>query len=229
MKQLIAFFFSLCFIFSLGHAQVVLNNNTDSTSYAIGFDLGRNIKKGGVELNVEILQRGIAAAMETGETDLLGEEVIQALIQAWSMEAQKRFSERMQQIATENKTKGDSFLAENAKLEGITVTESGLQYKVLQAGEGERPTDTSTVTVHYEGKLLDGTIFDSSYERGEPIEFTTGQVIPGWTEALKLMPAGSKWQVFIPSDLGYGERGTPDGSIPPNSVLIFDVELISIQ
>ncbi len=129
--------------------------------------------------------------------------------------------------AEANTETGKTFLAENAKVEGVTVLESGLQYQVLTEGEGDSPGPTSTVTTHYEGKLIDGTVFDSSIERGEPTSFPLNRVIPGWTEALQLMKPGSKWRLFIPSQLAYGERAT--GSIPANSTLIFEVELISVD
>jgi len=229
MKRFCVLSFLLTFFISYQQAQVTLENLIDSMSYAIGFDIGSNIKKGEVDLDVDLIAEGLAKALESDDPELLSAQDIQAMVQAWQMQAQQKFTERMQKIAEENRAKGDAFLAENAEKEGITVTESGLQYKVIEEGEGNRPTDSSMVTVHYEGKLLDGTTFDSSYERGEPIEFEVGQVIPGWTEAIQLMRPGAKWQVYIPSDLGYGERGTPNGEIPPNSVLIFDVELLSVQ
>ncbi len=229
MKRFCVLSFLLVFFISYQQAQITLENLIDSMSYAIGFDIGSNIKKGEVELNIDLIAEGLAKALESDDPELLSAQDIQVMIQAWQMQAQQKYTEQIQKIAEENRAEGDAFLAENAEIEGITVTESGLQYKVIEEGEGDRPTDSSMVTVHYEGKLLDGTTFDSSYERGEPIEFEVGQVIPGWTEAIQLMRPGAKWQVFIPSDLGYGERGTPNGEIPPNSVLIFDVELLSVQ
>lgn len=229
MKRFCVLSFLLVFFISYQQAQITLENLIDSMSYAIGFDIGSNIKKGEVELDIALIAEGLAKALESDDPELLSAQDIQVMIQAWQMQAQQKYTEQIQKIAEENRAEGDAFLAENAEIEGITVTESGLQYKVIEEGEGDRPTDSSMVTVHYEGKLLDGTTFDSSYERGEPIEFEVGQVIPGWTEAIQLMRPGAKWQVFIPSDLGYGERGTPNGEIPPNSVLIFDVELLSVQ
>lgn len=122
----------------------------------------------------------------------------------------------------------DQFLAENAKREGVTTTPSGLQYEILQEGTGEKPGPTTRVTVHYEGSLSNGNVFDSSYKRGQPATFGVNQVIAGWTEAMQMMPVGSKWRLFIPSELGYGSRGA-GGSIPPNAALVFDVELLSMS
>jgi FKBP-type peptidyl-prolyl cis-trans isomerase len=127
-----------------------------------------------------------------------------------------------------NKKEGEAYLAANAKKPGVKTTESGLQYKVLKAGDGATPKKTDTVRVHYHGTLTDGTVFDSSVERKQPAEFPVNRVIPGWTEALQLMKVGDKWQVTIPSDLAYGEQGTPGGPIGPNSVLVFEVELLDI-
>jgi FKBP-type peptidyl-prolyl cis-trans isomerase len=132
-------------------------------------------------------------------------------------------------MADSNLEKGEAFLAENATKEGVKVTASGLQYKVLKEGDGKSPQATDTVQVHYKGTLLDGTEFDSSYKRGQPAEFPLNRVIPGWTEGVQLMKEGAKYQFTIPSKLAYGERGTPGGPIPPNSTLIFEVELISIK
>ena len=132
-------------------------------------------------------------------------------------------------MADPNSEKGEAFLAENAKKEGVKTTASGLQYKVLKEGTGKSPQKTDTVQVHYKGTLLDGTEFDSSYKRGQTIEFPLNGVIPGWTEGVQLMKEGAKYQFTIPSKLAYGERGTPGGPIPPNSTLIFEVELISVK
>ncbi len=144
------------------------------------------------------------------------------------MNLQDKLREMLGQKASQQMEQGQKFLEENSKREGVVTTPSGLQYEVLQEGSGEKPGPRSMVTVHYEGQLTDGKVFDSSYRRGTPATFGVHQVIPGWTEALQLMPTGSKWRVFIPSELGYGARGA-GGSIPPNAALIFDVELLGIS
>jgi FKBP-type peptidyl-prolyl cis-trans isomerase len=140
---------------------------------------------------------------------------------------EKRQAEAKAQAET-NKAAGEAFLAENAKKEGVQVTESGLQYQVLEAGEGPRPDSDDLVRVHYQGALLDGTVFDSSIERGQPADIPVSQVVPGWQEGIALMPVGSKYRLWIPAGLAYGEGGTPGGPIPPNSTLVFEVELLEI-
>ena len=155
------------------------------------------------------------------------QEEMQAVLQNMQQQAQeKQMAAREIEMAT-NKEDADKFLAANALVEGVVTTESGLQYKVVTAGEGDKPSAEDTVTVHYEGRLINGEVFDSSIERGEPATFPVGGVIAGWTEALQMMPAGSTWQLVIPPELAYGERGA-GGRILPNSALVFDVELISI-
>jgi FKBP-type peptidyl-prolyl cis-trans isomerase FklB len=144
------------------------------------------------------------------------------------MSLQDKLREMLGQKASQQMEQGQKFLDENALREGVVTLPSGLQYEVLQEGAGPRPEGASRVTVHYEGRLTDGKVFDSSYKRNQPATFGVRQVIPGWTEALQLMPVGSKWRLFIPSELGYGSRGA-GGSIPPNAVLIFDVELLGIS
>jgi FKBP-type peptidyl-prolyl cis-trans isomerase FklB len=144
------------------------------------------------------------------------------------MSLQDKLREMLGQKASQQMEQGQQFLEENSKKEGVVTLESGLQYEVLQEGSGEKPTGNSRVTVHYEGRLIDGKVFDSSYKRNQPATFGVRQVISGWTEALQLMPVGSKWRLFIPSELGYGARGA-GGSIPPNAALIFDVELLGIS
>ena len=145
------------------------------------------------------------------------------------MAFQKEVMAKQAEVAKKNKTEGDAFLAENKKKEGVKTLPSGLQYKVIKAGTGKKPKMNDTVTVNYRGTLIDGTEFDNSYKRGQPATFQVNGVIPGWTEALQLMEQGAKWQLFIPSNLAYGERGAPGGQIGPNATLIFEIELISIQ
>jgi FKBP-type peptidyl-prolyl cis-trans isomerase FklB len=149
-------------------------------------------------------------------------------VQAFQKDLQAKLMAEMEVLAAKNKADGEAFLAENAKQEGVVVTSSGLQYKVLEPGEGDAPTPADTVTVNYRGTLVDGTQFDSSYDRGQPATFPVQGVIPGWTEALQLMKPGSKYQLAIPAELAYGERGAGQ-TIGPNSTLLFDVELISVE
>jgi FKBP-type peptidyl-prolyl cis-trans isomerase FklB len=205
-----------------------MKTEKDKESYVIGINLGTDMKRRSVEdLNFDMLIQGIRDAYSGGKQLLSDEEQKQV----WAT-FQKNLAEKQQvntmKTAEENKKKGDAFLAENKTKEGVVTTASGLQYKVLRAGKGPKPKLEDTVTTHYRGTLLDGTEFDSSYKRNEPVSFQLKGVIPGWTEALQLMETGSKWQLFIPADLAYGPKGA-GGVIGPNETLIFEVELISIQ
>jgi len=195
-------------------------------AYAIGFNIGMNLSGEGVEpgdLSREDLIRGLFEALE-GKQLAVSQEQLQAAMQAFSEKMQTRFTEKAQKKLAES----NQFLEENKKKEGVQVTKSGLQYKVLQAGSGASPTANNQVTVHYEGKLIDGQVFDSSIRRGQPATFQVGGVIPGWTEALQRMKVGDKWMLFIPPALAYGERGSP-GGIGPNEALIFEVELLEVK
>ena len=192
-------------------------------SYGIGLQMGEQLRSNPFEgLDIPAVQAGLADsfAQQAAQVD---NNTLRA--------AFEQINERMQAAKAEQFAgaiaEGEKFLADNAKRDEITVTESGLQYEVLATGDGEKPTAASTVRVHYHGTLLDGSIFDSSYDRGEPAEFPVGGVIKGWTEALQLMAVGSKWRVHIPSDLAYGEQGA-GGAIGPHTTLVFDVELLDI-
>jgi FKBP-type peptidyl-prolyl cis-trans isomerase FklB len=178
-----------------------------------------------VEIDTAALLAGVKDALE-GKTPRLTDEQMQAEIKTFREERVAKQEAKQKAQAEKNKTDGEAFLAKNAKEEGVVVRESGLQYKVLQEGTGPMPKVDSVVTVHYRGTLIDGTEFDSSYKRNEPLVLPVGGVIPGWTEALQLMKEGSKWQLYIPAALAYGERGAPP-VIGPNAVLVFEVELIS--
>jgi FKBP-type peptidyl-prolyl cis-trans isomerase len=208
-----------------GTKDVKLETEVDSVSYAIGLLVGvNNLKQltsapGGDELDPTIMSSAFATASAEGELKITEEEA-NTMIQAFFQNAGKRKGQ-------ENLEAGNAFLETNKAREGVKVTESGLQYEVLTEGTGAKPTAEDKVRVHYHGTLIDGTVFDSSVDRGEPATFGVGQVIKGWTEALQLMPVGSKYRLVIPSGLAYGERGA-GGNIGPNSTLIFEVELLEI-
>lgn len=195
----------------------------ERVSYSVGLNMGQNLERDGIEVDLDYLIQGLRDALE-GNPPLLSEQEMQAAGQ----QIQQQMAERRQAAGAENRAKGESFLAENAKRPEVKTTSSGLQYEVLRAGEGPSPEQGETVTVHYRGTLIDGTEFDSSYARGEPATFPLDRVIAGWTEGLQLMKQGAKYKFYIPSDLAYGEQGTPGGPIPPSSTLIFEVELIKV-
>jgi FKBP-type peptidyl-prolyl cis-trans isomerase FklB len=199
----------------------------DKVSYSIGLNIGKDFKAQNIEVNPELLARGIKDAISDTKP-LLTDEEIQEAIGSFQQERMAEAEEMAKAAGEKNRQEGESFLLENAKKEGVVTLPSGLQYKVIEEGTGKSPEPGDQVTVHYRGTLVDGTEFDSSYERGEPVTFPVGGVIPGWTEALQLMKEGAKWQLFIPPSLAYGEKGAGQ-VIGPNSTLIFDVELISIQ
>ena len=193
----------------------------DKISYAIGLSMGQNLLGSGVtSLEYADLAAGIKDVLEKNQPQITYQEAQQVL--------DKFFSELEAKIAGEAKAAGEAFLAENAKREGVKVTESGLQYEVLEATIGQKPKATDKVRVHYEGTLIDGTVFDSSYKRGESITFGLNQVIKGWTEGLQLMSIGSKYKLYLPYNLAYGERGA-GANIPPYAALIFTVELLGIE
>ena len=193
----------------------------DKISYAIGLSMGQNLMGSGVtSLEYADLAAGIKDVLEKNQPQISYQEAQQVL--------GKFFSELEQKIADQAKAAGEAFLAENAKREGVKVTESGLQYEVLEATIGQKPKATDKVRVHYEGTLIDGTVFDSSYKRGESITFGLNQVIKGWTEGLQLMSIGSKYKLYLPYQLAYGERGA-GANIPPYAALIFTVELLGIE
>jgi len=208
----------ILFLVSLVNAQEkpALKNQKEKVSYIIGMDIGGNLKKQSVDIDPNSLARGIQDAL-SGANPLLSKEEIQETMVAFQKE-----------MAEKQKQRGEAFLSENKKKEGVKTLPSGLQYKVVKAGTGKRPKLNDTVTVNYRGTLIDGTEFDSSFRRGQPATFPVSGVIPGWTEAMQLMAEGAKWELFIPSNLAYGERGA-GGLIGPNATLIFEVELISVQ
>jgi FKBP-type peptidyl-prolyl cis-trans isomerase len=202
-----------------------LPTQKDKFSYALGMDLGGNLRRQSVPVDPDLLLRGLKDALSGGETVLTEQEARTAMTEVQN-ELRKQQQEKMQQLGEANKKEGDAFLAANKTKDGVVALPSGLQYKILQAGTGPKPTATDSVTVNYRGTLVNGTEFDSSYKRGQPATFPVNGVIKGWTEALQIMPVGSKWQLFIPATLAYGERGP--GEIGPNATLIFEVELLKI-
>ena len=208
--------------------KLVLKNQKDKVSYAIGLNIGRNLandlKKQLIDIDSNLLTRGIQDAL-AGAKPLLTDQEIQETMVAF----QKEMMAKWEEVGKKNKVDGEAFLAENKKKEGVKTSPSGLQYKVIKAGTGKKPKADDTVTVNYRGTLINGTEFDSSYKRGQPATFpVSGGIIAGWAEALQLMGEGAKWELFIPSNLAYGERGT-SGIIGPNATLIFEIELVSIK
>lgn len=200
-----------------------LETKEDTVSFYLGYMMGEGFKRQNLQgMDYDLLLDGLKAAMNGTETNFTPEEANSFL--------QQYFQNLASQAAEKNRAEANKFLEENAKNPDVTTLESGLQYTVLQSGDasGASPTTTDKVVAHYEGRLPDGTVFDSSYERGQPFETGITGVIKGWTEALQLMKPGDKWRLFIPPDMGYGERGVP-GTIPPYSVLIFDIELLEIK
>ena len=204
-----------------------LKTQKEKVSYSVGVDLARNCAKMGMDLDLDVFIRGLKDGF-SGKTPLMTDDEMHATISALQSDLMKKQSQGKQTAAEENKKVGEAFLAENKKKEGVVTLPSGLQYKILKAGNGKKPTDADTVECHYRGTLIDGTEFDSSYSRGKPAAFPVAGVIAGWTEALKLMPVGSKWQLFVPSQLAYKERGA-GADIGPNATLIFEVELLGIK
>jgi len=195
-------------------------------AYSLGVTLGESMQADIAELDVDSLTDGIRDVFEGNELALSEEEMAQALA-SFQEQALAEREAQAGAMAAENLAEGEAFLAENAEREEVTVTDSGLQYEVLESGDGVSPSAEDTVEVHYEGMLLDGTVFDSSFERGEPVSFGVTQVIEGWQEALQLMSVGDTWMLYIPADLAYGERG--QGPIGPNAVLTFRVELLDVE
>lgn len=212
-------------------APAPLTTRKQKFSYALGMNIGNglggNLKKQGVEVDWNLVAKGLKDAVAGGKTQLTEEEA-QAVLKEVQTEVQKQQQEKMKEAAEKNKSEGEAFLAANKSKEGVVTLPDGLEYKILTAGTGPKPTPTDSVVCNYRGTLINGTEFDSSYKRGQPATFGVSQVIKGWTEALQLMPVGSKWQLFIPANLAYGPRGA-GAEIGPDATLIFEVELLSIQ
>jgi FKBP-type peptidyl-prolyl cis-trans isomerase FklB len=208
--------------------QVKLETQNDKVSYSIGLNIGQNMKRDSVKINPEMLVRGIMDASLDSASHLMTEAQIQETMTAFQQDLQKKRQENTRMAGEKNRAEGDAYLAANSKKPGVVTLPSGLQYRIITQGTGKKPSASSTVSTHYVGRLLNGTEFDSSVKRGQPATFPVNGVIKGWTEALQMMPVGSKWELVIPPSLGYGEQGA-GGVIPPNAVLIFEVELLSIQ
>jgi FKBP-type peptidyl-prolyl cis-trans isomerase FklB len=206
---------------------VELKTQMDKVSYGIGYSVARNLKSQKIAVNVEALVRGLRDTL-SGAKPLLTSAQIDAVMMAWQSEMQGKQMKEMAAVGAKNKAAGDAYLAKNKTAEGVVTLPSGLQYKILKAGDGKKPLATDTVECNYRGTLIDGTEFDSSYKRGTPASFQVTGVIPGWTEALQLMPVGSKWQLAIPGNLAYGPSGA-GRQIGPDTTLIFEVELLAIK
>jgi FKBP-type peptidyl-prolyl cis-trans isomerase FklB len=207
---------------------LTLKTQKDKASYSIGLNIGKSMHKDSLDIDPSILLRGLKDGL-AGSKPLLTDDEARAAMVTLQSEMRKKQEEKMLVQGEANKKEGEAFLADNKTKDGVVTLPSGLQYKVLKEGTGPKPVATDTVVCNYKGTLLDNTEFDSSYKRGQPATFPVSGVIKGWTEALQLMPVGSKWQLFIPSELAYGARGGPGGGIGPNATLIFEVELMSVQ
>jgi FKBP-type peptidyl-prolyl cis-trans isomerase FklB len=229
MKYLLVAALSAAILSNVSFAgdKIALQSLNDKVNYSIGYQIGGDFKRQGIELNPEFIVKGIQDALGGAKPLLTSQEMRTTLVNLKKKITAAQQQQQKQQ-AEKNLAEGKAFLEENGKNEGVTTLPSRLQYKVIQEGSGKMPAASDTVTVHYRGTLIDGTEFDSSYKRNQPATFRADRVIAGWKEALQLMKPGAKWQLFIPGQLGYGERGA-GSKIPPNSTLIFVVELISFE
>lgn len=203
-----------------------LKTDKDKLSYALGMNIGENLRKQGVELDPAVFAKAFAESFNGGKTVMTDQEM-QTVLTAAAQEIRKKQAALQAEKAEAAQKEGEAFLAANKTKDGVVVLPSGLQYKILTVGTGEKPTLNDTVSCNYKGTLINGTEFDGSEKHGGPVTFPVKGVIAGWTEALQLMPVGSKWQLFVPSNLAYGPQGP--GAIGPNATLIFEVELVSIQ
>lgn len=204
-----------------------LKDVKSKVAYGIGLDIGKKIKSQQIEVDLDLVARGIKDGV-AGKAALTDEQLMEAM-QAFSQEMMTKMAAAAKTAGEKNQKEGDAFLAANKTKPGVKTTASGLQYKVLKSGTGKTPKATDTVKTNYRGTLIDGKQFDSSYDRGEPAEFPVNGVIPGWTEALQLMKVGDKWQLFIPANLAYGANPRPGGPIGPNATLVFDIELLDVK
>ncbi len=205
----------------------VPTGDAEVTAYSIGYGIGRQIHDQGIVLPEDQLVAGLRAGMAAADLPLPKANMTAAR-QRYEQSEQQRLTALQGTKAVDERAKGEAFLTKNATKEGVITLAPGLQYEVLVAGDGPIPTTTDKVTVHYRGTLLDGTEFDSSYARNEPVTFLLNQVVPGWTQSLSKMPVGSKWKLYLGADMGYGDNPRPGGAIPPGATLVFEVELLGI-
>ncbi|MCX6229935.1 MAG: FKBP-type peptidyl-prolyl cis-trans isomerase [Bacteroidetes bacterium] len=232
MKKTLLFITALILVLSFSvsaqkNKDFKLVTNLDSISYLIGADIGHNLVNNSIQFTPELLYKGISDALKNTDSLVVSNQKKNECLGKWQQERTKKQQDEKAKKSEGAKKAGTEFLAKNKTADGVKVTASGLQYKVVKEGSGEHPKATDKVKVHYHGTLIDGTVFDSSVQRGEPISFGLNQVIPGWTEGVQLMTPGSKYIFYIPSNLAYGDREA--GKIPPGSTLIFEVELFSIE
>jgi len=219
-------FFALAACGAWAEDEQVLKDDKAKVSYSIGVSIGSNWKRQGVEVDLDILNKGLRDALGGG-TQLLTEQEVRDVLMAYQQKLQGKREDLRKQLAEENREKATTFLAENKSKPGIVTTESGLQYKVLAEGAGPMPGSNDTLTVNYRGTLLDGAEFDSSFKRNQPWTAPANRGVKGWSEALHKMKLGDKWQLFIPPDLAYGDTPPPGAPIPPGSVIVFEVELVT--
>ena len=210
-----------------GEQGPALKTQKERMSYGIGVDVARNFQRLGLDLDLDVLTNAMRDVYSGGKL-LMSEEDLRAAKSVYQVEMREKQVAAVRRAAEENKIVGIAFLAENKGKEGVVTLPSGLQYKVLKAGDGKMPKASDTVECHYRGTLLDGTEFDSLYSKGPPAKLTVSAIIAGWREALKLMPVGSKWQLFVPPQLAYGERGNGRG-VGPNETLVYEMELLAIK
>lgn len=204
-----------------------LTSDKDKLSYSIGADLGKNFKSQGIDVNADVLAKGMQDGMNGAQLQLT-EDQMKEVLNKFQKDLMAKRNAEFTKKSDENKSKGEAFLKDNKSKQGVVSLPSGLQYKIIEAGKGTKPSKDDTVTVEYTGHLIDGTVFDTTEKAGKPATFQVSQVIPGWTEALQLMPAGSTWEIYIPSNLAYGPRSV-GGPIGPNETLIFKIHLISVK